>query len=154
MTTGSNALWRNMKYMSIDYGQKRTGIAVSDSGGRMAFPRPMLAMRGKDLFFSELLELAKAEEIQVFVLGLPLRQNGEDSESTRQARNMAARLRRRSPLPIYFMPETLSSFAAEELLREAGNSGKKLKEKLDSAAAVAILESFLALPEDKRMHAF
>ena len=47
-------------------------------------------MRGKDAFFAELLALAESEGIRAFVVGLPLRSNGEDSETTRQARNMAA----------------------------------------------------------------
>lgn len=139
-----------MKYLGIDYGQKRTGIAVSDEGGRMAFPRPPLQMRGKDVFFAELLSLAEREGAAAFVVGLPVRQNGEDSETTRQVRNMAMRLKRRSPLPVFLMDERLSSHEAESRLREAGLEGKKLKDKLDSAAAVGILESFLALPEERR----
>ena len=96
-----------MKFLAIDYGQKRTGIAVSDPGEQMAFPRATILMQGKDAFFAELLEFAERERAEAFVVGLPLRGNGEDSETTRQVRNMAARLKRRSSLPIYFMPETL-----------------------------------------------
>ena len=139
-----------MKFLAIDYGQKRTGLAVSDPEGRMAFPRATLAMRGKDVFFAELLGLAENEGIQAFVVGLPLRSNGEDSETTRQARNMAARLARRTDLPVYLMPELLSSHEAESRLRQAGKSGKALLDVLDQAAAVAILESFLALPDERR----
>lgn len=139
-----------MKYLAIDYGQKRSGLAVSDAGGGMAFPRPAMQMRGKDAYFAELLALAEHEGVHAFVVGLPLRNTGEDSESTRQARNMAARLRRRTPLPVYLMNEYLSSHEAEARLRETGAGGKKLKNKLDSASAVGILESFLALPEERR----
>lgn len=142
-----------MKFLAIDYGQKRTGLAVSDPGGRMAFPRATISMRGKDAYFAELLALAEAEVVEAFVVGLPLRGNGEDSETTRQVRNMAARLKRRTPLPVYFMPENLSSHDAECRLREAGKSGKKVQESLDRAAAATILESFLALPEERRVPA-
>lgn len=140
-----------MRFICLDYGEKRTGIAVSDPGGRAAFPRTTILMRGKDAFFAELLTLAEAEGAQAFVIGLPLRENGEDSEMTRRVRNVAARLKRRVALPVYFMPEGLSSQAAEARLREAGLSGKKLKDRLDQAAAAAILESFLNLPEDRRL---
>ena len=132
-----------MKYLGIDYGQKRTGIAVTDPSGGMAFPRRTLLMRGKDAFFAELLELAEEEQAEAFVVGLPLRQDGSDSETTRQVRNMAARLRRRTDLPVHLVPETLSSWDAETRLREAGKGGKHLREKLDQAAAVAILETFI-----------
>ena len=150
MKTGGN---KKMKYLAVDYGQKRTGLAVSDPEGRMAFPRATLIMRGKDAFFAELLSLAESEGIQAVVVGLPLRSNNEDSETTRQVRNMTARLMRRTSLPVYFMPETLSSHDAEERLRQAGRSGKQLLDVLDQAAAVAILESFLALPEERRIRA-
>lgn len=140
-----------MKYLAIDYGLKRTGIAVSDQSGRMAFPRTVISMRGKDAFFAELLALAEEEKAEAFVVGLPLRGDGTDSETTRMVRNMAARLARRTPLPVYLMPEGLSSWDAEERLREAGKNGKKRTATLDQAAAAAILESFLALPDARRV---
>lgn len=139
-----------MKYLAVDYGQKRTGIAVSDPGESMAFPKATLLMRGKERFFAELLALAEKEEADAFVIGLPIRLGGEESETTRQVRNMVARLARRTSLPIFFMSEALSTFEAEDRLREAGERGKKLSEKIDQAAAVAILESFLALPQARR----
>lgn len=139
-----------MKFFALDYGSKRTGIAVSDPGGSMAFPRATILMRGKEAFFSELLALAEEEGVEAFVIGLPLRENGEDGETARRVRNMAARLKRRTPLPVYFMPETLSSHDAESRLREAGKKRASLRGRLDRAAAAAILESFLALPETRR----
>lgn len=139
-----------MKYLAIDYGQKRTGIAVSDPDGSMAFPRATIAMRGKDAFFSDLLLLAASENIDAFVVGLPIRESGEASETTRQVRNMAARLKRRTTLPVYGISEALSSWDAESRLRETAKNGKKIQDKIDQAAATAILETFLALPEERR----
>jgi len=140
-----------MKFLAIDYGQKRTGIALSDPGGHLAFPRATISMRGKDAFFAELLALAEAEGVGGFVVGLPLRESGQDSETTRQARNMAARLKRRTQLPVYFMSEALSSHDAQSRLRAAGKNDQAVREMLDKAAAAAILESFLALPEERRL---
>lgn len=140
-----------MKYLSIDYGLVRTGIAVTDPGATMAFPRATVIKRGKDIFFAELLAHVEKEKADAIVIGLPLRGDGTDSETTRQVRNFAARLKRRTDLPVYFMEETLSSYDAESRLRDAGLSGKGLKDSLDQAAAVAILESFLALPAAKRV---
>jgi putative Holliday junction resolvase len=132
-----------MKYLGIDYGQKRTGIAVSDPCGIMAFPRRTIQMRGREAFFSELLDLAAEEGAEAFVVGLPLRRDGSDSETTRQVRNMAESLSRRSSLPVHLVEETLTSWDAERLLRGAGKKGKALRALKDQAAAVAILETFL-----------
>ena len=139
-----------MKYLGIDYGEKRTGLAVTDPDGIMAFPRTTLTMKGKEPFFAELFAIIEAEGIEAVVIGLPLRGDGSDSETTRMVRNMAARFKRRSALPAFFMPETLSSHHAEELLKEAGLRGRSLSQKTDRAAAVLILHSFLALPPERR----
>lgn len=140
-----------MKYLALDYGLKRTGVAVTDAGGRMAFPRHTLVLKTRDAFFAELVALITREEAEAIVLGLPLLLDGQETLITRQVRNFAARLARRVKLPIYWMQEILSSHEAEEDLRAAGRSGKELSAVVDQQAAVRILESFLNLPEDKRV---
>ncbi len=140
-----------MKYLAIDYGQKRTGIAVTDAGGSMAFPRCTVQMRGKDVFMEEIILLIEQEKADALVVGLPVRGDGTDSETTRQVRNMVERLQQRTTLPIYLMEETLSSYDASLRLREAGYNGRNMGKKLDQAAAVAILESFLTLTQEQRI---
>ncbi len=139
-----------MKYLAIDYGQKRTGIAVSDAGGQMAFPRTTILMRTRDTFFAELLALIAAESPDAVVIGLPINLDGEESLTTRQARNFAKSLARRTPLPLFWMEEALSSYEAERDLREAGRSAAKGRAVLDQQAAVRILQSFIDQPEAKR----
>ena len=78
-----------MKYLAIDYGQKRTGIAVSDTGGSMAFPRKTILMRTRAAFFEELLALIEAEATDAIVIGLPINLDGEESLTTRQSPNLA-----------------------------------------------------------------
>ncbi len=134
----------------------RTGIAVTDAGGRMAFPRctihcPPQSPRAE--FFAKLLSCIEAEQPAALVMGLPLYLDGNESLTTRQVRNFAARLQRRTPLPLYFMPEALSSEEASTDLWESSLKGKKHKDVLDQQAAVRILQSFLALsPEQKESY--
>ncbi len=132
-----------MKFLAIDYGQKRSGLAVSDAGGRMAFPRSTLIMRTKDEFFQAILHIIQTEAIEGIVIGLPLHENGEDSLTTRQVRNMTKKLQRRTSLPLYFCEEYLTSFEAKEDLFALGYSQKKVQKNLDQQAAVRILASFL-----------
>ncbi len=139
-----------MKYLAIDYGQKRTGIAVSDSGGSMAFPRRTIQMRTREAFFEELLALLEAEAPDALVIGLPVNLDGEETLTTRQTPNFAKNLKKKTPLPIFWMEEALSSFEAEIDLRQAGRSAAKSRAVLDQQAAVRILQSFLDQPEGSR----
>ncbi len=131
----------------------RTGIAVTDEGGHMAFPRctilcPPQSPRAD--FFVKLLACIEAEHPSALVVGLPLYLDGNESLTTKQVRNFVARLQRRTPLPIYLMPEALSSEEASSDLWESSLKGKKHKKVLDQQAAVRILQSFLALSQDKK----
>ena len=145
-----------MKYLCIDYGQARTGVAVSDAEGRMAFPRCTL-VRGpqtpRRAFWEGLLACLATEAPGALVVGLPLHEDGGDSLTTRQVRNFAASLQRRCSLPVYLMPELLSSQAAQSDLAACGLAPRKHKAVLDQQAAVRILESFLADPERERYRA-
>ena len=103
-----------MKYLAIDYGQKRTGIAVSDTGGSMAFPRKTILMRTRAAFFEELLALIEAEATDAIVIGLPINLDGEESLTTRQVRNFSKSLARRTT----YVEETGILIAVDEILAE------------------------------------
>lgn len=136
-----------MKLLGIDYGLTRTGIAVTDAGSHMAFGRCTLTLppQGtRDAWFAQLLACIAEENPAALVVGLPLREDGSDSDTTRQVRNFVEKLKRRVNVPVYLMPEYLSSHEAEQDLREAGLRGKQLRNVLDQQAAARILESFLA----------
>lgn len=139
--------------MGIDYGLARTGLAVSDPEGRLAFPLVTLRLEEypnrKDLL-AALAARITAEEAEAVVMGLPLLDDGTDSLTTRQVRNVTERLKRRVNLPVFYMPELLSSEEAWSDLRDAGLKACKRKAVLDQQAAVRILASFLALPPEQR----
>ena len=116
----------------------------------MAFPRRTILMNTRDAFFAELLALIEAENPDALVVGLPVDLDGTETLTTRQVRNFTDRLARRTPLPIYIMPEALSSLEAELDLRAAGRSAAASRSVLDQQAAVRILQSFLDQPETQR----
>ncbi len=139
--------------MGVDYGLARTGLAVSDPEGRLAFPLTTLRLEehaGRKEFLAALAARITAEAAGAVVMGLPLLDDGTDSLTTRQVRNITARLKRRLDLPVFYMPELLSSEEAWADLREAGVRVGKRKAVLDQQAAVRILASFLALPPEQR----
>ena len=137
-----------MKLLGIDYGQARTGIAITDAGGRMAFPRCVLRKNTRRDFFAALCALIAAESPQAIVVGLPLPDGGGESQSSRQVRNFVKRLKRRVQLPMYYMEEAFSTCEAREQFRETGHT--PASGELDQQAATRILESFLSEPESRR----
>ena len=139
-----------MKYLALDYGTRRVGVAVSDPDGMMAFPRRTLKREVREAFFAELLALIDEERPDAIVLGYPLHTDGSECLTTRQVRNFAASLKRRMALPLYWIDEALTSRQAESDLREAGLSARAIKQVVDQQAAVRILETFLAQPENRR----
>jgi len=136
-----------MRVLGIDFGLKRVGLALTDPMGAMAFPFRTVERTTRDALFEELARVLDSEKVEAIVVGLPLNLDGSDSMTTRQARNFAQSLSRRTDLPIHLMDERLSSAAAEEELIEAGLTKRaKRKKVLDQQAAVRILESWLARP--------
>lgn len=132
-----------MRVLGIDFGLKRVGLAVSDRTGTLVSPFKTIERTTRDKLFDELTEIIDKEAIEAVVVGLPLSLDGEDTMTTRQARNFAASLGRRTDKPIHLMDERLTSAQAEEELNAANVRGKKRKMALDSQAAVVILRSWL-----------
>ncbi|CCH48231.1 Holliday junction resolvase RuvX [Pseudodesulfovibrio piezophilus] len=132
-----------MRALSIDFGLKRVGLAVSDRTGTLVSPYRTIERTTRNALFDELIEIIVKESVEAVVVGLPLSLSGEDTLTTRQARNFAASLERRTDRPIYLMDERLTSAEAEEELNAANVRGKKRKMALDSQAAVIILRSWL-----------
>ena len=135
------------RLIGVDYGLRRVGIAVTDPERGMAFARPALQRKvgqAVKALVEELAALAKAEDAAGFVVGLPLALDGSDTETTRQVRNFARKLASTSGVPVELADERLTSTEAGAMLREAGLSARKAKNRLDSQAAVLILETYLA----------
>ncbi|WP_285907518.1 Holliday junction resolvase RuvX [Pseudodesulfovibrio pelocollis] len=132
-----------MRALGIDFGLKRVGLALSDPLGILVSPHRTLERTTRQTLFDALLEIIQNESVEAIVVGLPLSLNGEDTLTTRQVRNFAQSLGRRTAVPIHLMDERLTSAQAEEELNAAGLRGTKRKMALDSQAAVIILRSWL-----------
>lgn len=138
------------KYIAIDYGLKRVGLAVCSMQTGFVFPLCTLDRSVKKTFFEKFSALVDEQKPSAFILGLPFHEDGSPCITTSQVKNFAASLARRYPQPIFFMEELLSSFDAEYDMRSQGLNAKKIKQAVDQEAAVRILESFLASPKKIR----
>ena len=129
-----------MRYLAIDLGQKRTGLAICDEGESIACPLKVLT-ESKGLV-ETIVKIAGAEQAEAFVIGLPFNMDDSEGPQVKLVKQFAETLGERTDLPIYFQDERLSSFDAEGKL--AGMyTRKKKKGRLDAVAAASILQSFL-----------
>lgn len=124
-----------MRYLGVDYGTKRIGIAVSDDGGRIAFPKSVVRAQTDRARIREILRIAKSERVGTIVFGLPRDMSGKERETARRIRTFLVCLRKETSLPIAFENEVLTTrLAAACPLSKA---------KIDAVAAAIILQSYL-----------
>lgn len=131
------------RIIGFDWGARRTGVAVSDESREFVFARaPIVVGRGEDNA-KKIADMAVAEHVVGIVIGLPLRTDGTESDTTQMVRDAANRVAGYTDLPICFLDETLTSSAAAEENRF--HTVKDVKEKLDSESAKIILENAIAV---------
>lgn len=123
-----------MRYMGIDYGAKRVGIALTDEGGSMAFPHTTLAAGGALL--KELERIIGEKKVGAIVIGHSLTTKGEENMIQKSVNELVLDLTLGTGLPVHLEPEWFSSI---EAMRFQTDRGKK-----DESAAALILERFLA----------
>ena len=134
---------RRGRILGVDWGARRTGVAVSDETWGFVFVRPPIVVgRGGDVA-RMVVDMAVAERVAGIVIGLPLRTDGTESETTKMVRDFASRVAEYTDLPICLIDESLTSSTAAE---DAGlHSPKATKEHLDSESARIILENAIAV---------
>ncbi|MFO0666390.1 MAG: Holliday junction resolvase RuvX [Polyangiaceae bacterium] len=127
----------------LDYGGARVGVAVSDELGLLAHPRPFLPAEPRGELLRALKELVREDDIERFVVGLPLDMKGGEGPSARKARDFAQELANAVGLDVELWDERLSTVQANRALQSAEVSAKKAKKRIDSASAVVILQAWL-----------
>lgn len=138
-----------MRFLGIDVGVRRLGLALSDASGTLASPWKVVQSDGSiqhDLeTLASIVTTLKAEEdsLATIVVGLPLRLDGTPTDQTARAREIAARLESVTGLPIVLQDERLTSREAEQRLAIRMTDWRERKEKLDAAAAAIILQDYL-----------
>ncbi|HEX4469451.1 MAG TPA: Holliday junction resolvase RuvX [Gemmatimonadaceae bacterium] len=133
------------RLLAVDYGERRIGLAISDPMGIIASPAGFIARRaGKRPPVAEIIRRATALEARGFVVGLPLDENGEDTDRATEVRRFAENLQRRTGLPVELIDERYSTAAALRAIREMGGSTRQRKGEVDALAATILLQQALA----------
>jgi putative Holliday junction resolvase len=133
-----------MRALGIDPGTRRIGIAVSDLTGTIASPL-MVLQRSKSARhdLAELAKLAKAEEADVIVVGLPINMDGTHGPAAQAATRFAARLATVAGVPVELHDERRTTVTAEQAMREGGLDGRARRQRVDKVAAAVMLQSWL-----------
>lgn len=132
------------RILAIDLGTKNIGLAVTDPLGLTAQGLPTLRRTNRRADLARLRELVEALQIERIVVGHPLHLKGYAGARAHQAERFADWLRREFRLPVELFDERLTSWEAENRLREAGASKSERKRAVDRLAATLILQAYLA----------
>ncbi len=132
-----------MRFMGLDVGDKRIGVAISDESALIASPRETLERTGNRRDIAHLLELARREEVSEILVGMPWNLDGTSGPQADKVSRFVDALRASTEIPIAVWDERLSTVRAEEALIEADVSREKRRGVVDRVAAAIILQSYL-----------
>lgn len=130
------------RFLAIDPGAKRVGVAVSDELRITVKPLPAIERRSWKDFLRRIVALVETYNARGLVIGLPLRLDGGEGEAAREARSLAAKFERSLEIPVYLQDERLTSFEAAANLKSS-LSDREIEAVVDSEAAALILRDFI-----------
>ncbi len=137
-----------MKYLALDLGNRRIGLAAGGEPGTPVVPAGFLERKTLRSDLASVLAAADQRGVEAFVVGIPYTPTGEEGAQAKLARGFVRELQKRTDLPVYLVDERFTSVEAEGLLRDAGVQPSRSRGAVDAAAAVLILERFLAAGGD------
>jgi len=142
-----------MRYLAIDFGRRRTGVALSDEAGKWAFPHATWESWSRQRIIDEILATVRREQVQGIVIGLPLAVDGVPPPMQQPIEQLAELLRTalkesRLEVTVHFQDERYSTAVVLGQLREAGISQRQARDaggnaSTDARAAAVILQNFL-----------
>ena len=139
-----------MKIAAIDYGDARTGVAISDMTGSHVGETAVIASWNAENAADEIAALCRARGVERIVVGRPLNMNGTAGERAEKAAAFAEALSARTGLPVDLWDERLTSVDANRILSDAGKKRAKQRARVDAVAASLILEGYLGFLRSKR----
>jgi putative Holliday junction resolvase len=142
-----------MRSLGLDIGDRRTGVAISDAQGLLAFPLSVIDQKDEEAAIADVIRFAQEYQVERIVVGLPYSLDGslggqakKVTAFTERLRNVVASEAKQSHfarVDIQMWDERLSSVAAERSMIEAGTKRSRRKQQRDAVAAAFILQGFL-----------
>ena len=136
------------RFLGVDYGEKRIGLAIADPIGMIATPAGFIPRRaGKRPPIAEIIRRAVTLEARGFVLGLPLDGSGGETEWTAEVRRVGDELAKRTNLPVRYQDERYTTATSLRVIREMEGSTRGRKGDVDAMAAAVLLQHALNVTE-------
>ncbi|MDY7110391.1 MAG: Holliday junction resolvase RuvX [Planctomycetota bacterium] len=132
-----------MRYLAIDLGDRRTGLAVGDDSTGLVSPVAVIEIRRGEALVDAVLAQIHEHEPDAIVIGLPLNMDGTEGDRAKIAHEFGESIAQRCTQPIHYQDERLTSFAADERMARSGRTHRQKKELRDALAAAEILRDFI-----------
>jgi putative Holliday junction resolvase len=140
------------RVLGLDLGRARVGVAVDDELGSMAHPRGVLSGKDRAKLLGAIDAVARREGATRIVVGLPVDMRGHEGDAAKNARVMAQAIADATGLEVELWDERMTTLVAARALAGSEVRGDKAKRRIDEAAAVAILQSWLDARGRARTH--
>ena len=132
-----------MRYLAIDHGTKRMGIAVSDELGMIAQPLEFIPAEPFARFLDRLKQILSEKQVELILVGMPRNMDGSYGPAALKVREFVAVLKDAVTIPMKTLDERLTSVQAHRFLTEAEVRGRQRKQKVDKSAAAVLLQGYL-----------
>lgn len=133
-----------MRVLAIDYGDARTGIAISDASGTIVGQTTVIQSYNKNKTAAEIARIVKESGAERLVMGFPRNMDGSEGPRAELYRAFAALVKETCAMPVVLWDERRTTVEAHNILSDCNYRGKKRKNTVDAVAASLILEGYLA----------
>lgn len=131
------------KLLAVDFGDVRTGLAVSDDLGMLAVGLETVRANGQRALMEKIIETARAYNVTKIIVGNPVNMNGTLGERSERCRDFAQRLGEAAGLPVEMFDERCTTMLAHTIMNETNTRGKKRKNTVDTLSAQIILQDYM-----------
>ena len=132
-----------MRVMAVDYGDARTGVAISDPTGLLAGFTTVIQSHKSEFVAQEIAKLVQTHQVEELIMGFPRNMDGTEGPRAALYREFAAQLEAVTGLPVTLWDERRTTIEAHAILHEGGKRMKQHKKNVDAVAAALILEGYL-----------
>ncbi len=138
------------RYLALDVGDERIGVAISDELGILARPLAVLLREPGPGSFLRLGQIIQREDVDLVIVGMPLLENGTAGKQVQSTQAYVRGLRTHIDVPIVYVDERYSTVRAKEIVKETGSASRRDYRGIDAVAAAVILQDYIDQQTEER----